>query len=175
MKKRKRMTIFRPKYSKSEVSQRFNLKKLLGYSPSEAQKKLFYELAVDKMVDRTTDGKDIDGNDFEPYTEDYADKKGVGESSVNLISSGAMLSAFEQAQRQRNVVKIKMEEGKETLKSYNHNVGDTLPKRTHFGFNSREDIEDILRRVDNINPDQNIDLVEVRNAISQIGGDFTGF
>jgi hypothetical protein len=63
----------KPKYSLKEVSQKFNLKKLLGYEPSEKQKELFYELAVDKMVDRTTSGIDIDGKKFKPYTKEYAD------------------------------------------------------------------------------------------------------
>jgi len=33
----------------------------------------------------------------------------------------------------KNLVKIKIGEGVDTLKAYNHNVGDTLPKRTFFG------------------------------------------
>ena len=158
-----------PKYSKSEVSQRFNLKELLGYEPTEQQKKLFYEMVVDKMVQRTAGGKDINGSRFTPYSEKYAEKKGVSITSVDLILNGDMLSSFEESQVQKNVVKVKMAEGTETLKSYNHNVGDTLPKRTFFGVRSEEDIASIIRKVhrakDQTREENRMTLADIRDAI----------
>jgi hypothetical protein len=175
-----------PKYSKREVSQKFNLKELLGYEPTEEQKKLFYELAVDKMVNRTADGKDINGQKFTRYSEKYAKKKGVSRDSVDLILSGDMLSSFEDSRERKNIIKIKVEEGKETLKSYNHNVGDTLPERTYFGFNNDKDLKSVVSTVDSIkdmepqtkreaSAEKKETMLDLRDAINSLSASFKGF
>jgi hypothetical protein len=167
-----------PKYSKKEVSQRFNLKELLGYEPSEDQKKLFYELAVDAMAQRTLNGSDIDGRSFKPYSPEYAKSKGVSVNSVDLVLTGEMLSSFEESQGQKNVVKIKIQDGDNTLKAYNHNVGDTLPKRLFFGL---KDVGKIVKRVDSLKEDtrqerkQKIDLAAIRSALNDIRIETEGF
>ena len=177
--------INKPKYSKDEISQRFNLKELLGYEPSEEQKKAFYELAVDKMVQRTADGKDISGKKFTQYSEEYANFKGVSRSSVDLILSGDMLSSFEESQAQKNIVKIKIAED-QTLKAYNHNVGDTLPKRTFFGLLDESSVSRILKQVDSLESrrqsgdtkatkEKSFNLADLRDAINVISADFGGF
>lgn len=172
------VAVNRPKYSKSEVSQRFNLKELLGYEPTEVQKKLFYELAVDAMAQRTLNGDDINGSSFTPYSEDYAKKKGVSKESVDLVLSGEMLSSFEDAQTQKNIVKIKIAEGENTLKAYNHNVGDTLPKRQFFGLN---DVDSIVKKVKSVKdaprPEkkERVDLASIRDAIKGITISTEGF
>lgn len=172
--------LFKPKYSKKEVSQRFNLKELLGYTPSEQQKRVFYDLIVDKMVERTANGKDISGRNFTPYSANYAERKGVSRNSVDLILTGEMLNSFEESQRQRNVVKVKVSEGENTLKSYNHNVGDTLPRRTYFGFQNEGDLQDVVSQVDQLEPraqeeDRGISLADLRAAVTAINLDFEGF
>lgn len=176
-----------PKYSKSEVSQRFNLKELLGYEPSERQKKLFYDLAINKMVQRTANGNDIDGGEFQPYSPQYAKKKGVSVNAVDLILTGGMLESFEDSQtRQKNILKIKVASGEQTLKSYNHNVGDTLPKRTYFGFNDPSDLEDIVSRVNQERGQEStrkaqesqqrpMTMADLREAVNVIDLDFEGF
>ena len=167
-----------PKYTKREVSQRFNLKELLGHEPSEDQKKLFYELAVDSMAQRTLNGDDINGSTFTPYSEDYAKKKGVSRNSVDLVLTGEMLSSFEESQVQKNVVKIKIAEGDNTLKAYNHNVGDTLPKRQFFGLN---DVDSIIKKVKSLKNDtkaerkEKIDLASIRSALNDITISTEGF
>ena len=168
-----------PKYSKKEVSQTFNLKKLLGYEPSERQKEAFFELAVNKMVDRTTSGKDIDNRKFTKYSKEYAEKKGVSRTSVDLVLDGNMLSSFEQSKQQKNLIKIKMQEGKETLKAFNHNVGDTLPQRQFFGFKDEKQIKDVLKQVDSIKEtgrESALNLAELRAAVAAtIDIEFGGF
>lgn len=116
-------------------------------TPSEDQKKLFYELAVDNIVKRTTSGKDIDGSKFTKYSKEYAKKKGVPRSSVDLVLEGDMLRSFEDSDSTGNIVKISMEEGDQTLKAYNHNVGDTLPARTFFGIKKESEMNRIVRQV----------------------------
>ena len=167
--------VFDPKYSKKEVSQKFNLKKLLGYEPSDYQKELFFELVAERIVERTAGGDDIDGDKFEPYTKDYADKKGVARSSVDLILNGDMLQSFE-PDITKNMVKIKISEGVETLKAYNHCVGDTMPvARTFFGIKNEDELRRILGKVNKEKPgkekqtdmEQAINLAELRKAIRE--------
>ena len=144
----------KPKYSKSEVSQEFNLKELLGYSPTNDQKELFYDLVVEKMVERTTSGKDIDNRKFTQYSPEYAKMKGVSRKSVDLVLNGDMLSSFEESSTSNpDIVKIMVKDSKdgvETLKSYNHNTGDTVPARTYFGINGEKDIDSVISEVDSI-------------------------
>lgn len=172
-----------PKYSKKEVSQRFNLKELLGYEPSEEQKRLFYELAVDRMVERTLRGKDINNEDFTPYSPEYADRKGVSVNSVDMTLTGEMLSSFEESQKQKNVVKIKLAEGDETLKGFNHNVGDTLPKRQFFGLLDERSINSIKKEVDRAKRQERQEeerqerttLLDIREALRSISITAEGF
>jgi hypothetical protein len=179
----------RPKYTKSEVSQKFNLKKLLGYSPTEQQKEAFLELVLDTIVDRTTSGSDINGNQFTQYSEQYAERKGVSLNAVDLVLEGDMLNSIEK-EAQKNVVKIKMKPGVETLKAYNHNIGDTLPIRTFFGVTREDEISQIIGLIDNLGPESRQreedqaeeaaparqTMADLRRAIEEeIGIDFEGF
>ena len=174
------MKIHKKIQSTKKVAQKFNLKDLLGYKPSEAQKELFFNLAVDKMVNRTASGRDISGRSFTPYSESYAEKKGVSRNSVDLILTGDMLGSFESSSTQPNMVEIKIE-GEEAPKAYNHDVGDTLPRREFFGFNSEDDLADVVREVDSIRGDTTqdrgvLDLVALRRAVQEtISVEFEGF
>lgn len=178
------MSFNQPKYSKKEVSQKFNLKELLGYEPSDEQKRAFYELAVNKMADRTLGGEDINGKEFKPYSEEYAKTKGVSRDSVDMVLTGDMITSFEQSLERKNLIKIKVGEGENTLKAYNHNVGDTLPKRTFFGFKSKKDLEDVISEVDQLKSRrqqqqeearETIDLAAIRNALRLINIETEGF
>jgi hypothetical protein len=168
------------KLTLKEVSQTFNLKELLGYEPSDRQRRLFYDLAVDKIVERTSSGKDVNGGKFEKYSKAYAEKKGVSRGSVDLILEGTMLSSFEESQgRQKGLVKIKMEEGVETKKAYNHCTGDTLPKRDFFGITKESELKQILREVDGAaeagaKAEKKIDLAALRRAVAAITLDTNG-
>lgn len=172
-----------PKYSKREVSQKFNLKQLLGYEPSERQKDLFFELAVNKMVQRTAQGNDINGKKFTQYSKEYAQTKGVSRSAVDLILKGDMLDSNKKETKQKNMLKIKVKEGVETLKSYNHNVGDKLPTRTYFGFKNEKDLSDVIDEVDSRKTAETSspgvllrDLALLRQTINEtVDVNFTGF
>lgn len=188
--------------SKDEIYQKFNLKRLLGENPTPDQKELFFELAVEKMVDRTVEGNDIKGTKFKRYSEKYAAKKGVSRDSVDMVLEGDMLDGFDNEAGTPSTVTIAMKES-ELLKSYNHLKGDTLPKRDFFGFKSEDDIKDILKEVKKIAPKktskkkveretvemleretnemfqseavQSYDLAELRAAVNEIDLDFGEF
>jgi hypothetical protein len=83
--------------TESQISQTFNLEDLLGKKPSERQKEVFFELAVDKIVDRTVDGDDVRKRKFKKYEQEYADRKGVDVTSVDLVLSGDMLNSFDES------------------------------------------------------------------------------
>jgi len=169
------------KLTKSEVSQKFNLKELLGYEPSNRQKKLFFDLAVDKMVERTVNGRDIDNRKFKPYTKSYAEFKGVSRGSVDLVLSGDMLNSFEDSQtKQKNIIKIAIEE-EQTGKahgnitgSYGKKSGDKSKARDFFGFKDKKQLSDVLKEVDSLKGESPLreigvdNLAALRAAISEI-------
>lgn len=130
----------KPEYSLDEVSQTFNLKELLNREPTEADKSEFLERAVDLIVERTQSGKPLGGHgsQFEKYSEKYAEWKGVSVNEVDLTLEQDMLDSIEGEDLGAGEIKIKVGEGLETKKAYNHNVGDTLPKRTFFGLTQKE-------------------------------------
>lgn len=112
---------------------------MLGKTPTELQRKQFKELIVERIVSRTLNGEDINGETFTKYSEAYAKKKGVDPESVDLFLEGDMLSSIDEIEgRQPNMVKIAVVGKNENLKAYNSNIGDTLPQRTFFGVNDDE-------------------------------------
>lgn len=187
----------RRKISENEIYQSFNLKTLLGETPSQAQKELFYELAVEKMVDRTVSGNDINGSKFKPYSPAYADYKGVDVNSVDLVLAGDMLDGFKEGST-KDIVRIEMQSD-QTEKAYGHISGMKGHKtitngkvRDFFGFKKESDIKDIIKEVKSIGdkkqpapapPDEPIeretvdmlDLSELRAAVNEIDLDFGDF
>lgn len=127
----------RPKFSLTEVSQEINLAELLGRLPTDTEKEAFISEAINLIIERTQSGVDRNGKTFKPYSKDYANFKGVSTSDVDLTLMGDMLSAVDGTSEGDNVVLL-INDTTETLKAYNHNVGDTLPKRAFFGITQDE-------------------------------------
>lgn len=172
----------RRRISKSEISQSFDLKKLLDQDKvSKEQKDLFYDLVVDKMLDRTLSGEDVNGSRFKQYSEKYADFKGVSRNSVDMTLKGDMLDAIKKDIK-GNRVRIVIDDSDEVLKSFNHLTGDTLPKRDFFGFKNEDDLDDIVREVKRLAQDdeqpqqqpqqqpetERVDLAELRAAVQSV-------
>jgi len=109
---------------------------------------------IDIIVDRTRDGKDIDGKTFKnKYDDDYVasdEFKAFGKSKndVNMTLEGNMLADIQVLEITDRDIIIGHEDETETAKSYNHNVGDTLPKRAFFGVTDSE-IEGVLATYQN--------------------------
>lgn len=177
------MKLRRKKISKNEISQVFDLEKILGYTPSTRQKEVFFELAVDKMVDRTLSGKDINNKDFPSYTKEYADFKGVTRSSVDLVLSGDMLDSFVE-NKTNSKVEIKITEN-QTGKAHGNISGSYgKPKpvkskaRDFFGFKNTDDLQDVIDKVDDLKDTEQesiIDLAELRAAVAALSIDIEGF
>lgn len=126
--------------SLSELSQEIDLKDYLGRKPSAKEKKLFAELAIDTIENRTLDGQTINGGKFKKYSKAYAELKGVTRDSVDMFLKGDMLENIDRrsSKEKAGTVFIQMKKGKETKKAFNHQSGDTLPKREFFGVTDKE-------------------------------------
>lgn len=124
-------------YELDETSQEVDLEKLLGRKPNRVENELFVNLAIETIIGRTQSGVDINGRDFADYSEKYAQKKGVDESDVDMTLLGDMLLSIKRF-KGREKLTFGIDNDKEAKKSFNHNTGDTLKKRTFFGLTKGE-------------------------------------
>lgn len=145
------------KIAKGEVSQTINLRTLFGRNVSEDEKQRFVSEAVNRIIQRTQDGKSIDNKNFIRYTKDYAKEKGVSRSSVDLTLFGDMLLSINSENQRRNVVKLQIDESQQAIKAYAHSTGyeghphiKNGPKRDFFGLSDEEaqSIADSVKRGD---------------------------
>lgn len=164
----------RPRLSLTEVSQEINLSELLGREANDIEKEAFIDEAINLIIERTQSGVDINGKSFRPYSEDYADFKGVSRGDVDMTYKGDMLLALDGMIDSDKVVLFVNDET-ETLKSYNHNVGDTLPKRKFFGLTPAE-AELIAAKVETpselarIAEERQFDIDEILKGIGLVSG-----
>ena len=126
----------KPKYSLSDVSQEIDLEEVLGRVPSDVEARQFIDDAINLIIERTQSGEDINGKAFKQYSKDYAEIKGVSRGDVDLTFFGDMLAGIN-GENEGATVKLFMEPD-QVPKAYNHNVGDTLPRRTFFGLTNSE-------------------------------------
>lgn len=134
------------KLSEDEVSQTIDLKELFGVSVigSEGLKQAIGGAIIDKIVNRTESGVGVDGKKLKaPYSKDYSeslDFKAFGKSKnkVNMTLTGQMLGSLDIVESKGNSIKIGWDDSEENAKAYNHNTGDTVPKRPFFGVTEKE-------------------------------------
>ena len=85
---------------------------------------------------------------------------------------GDMLDSIEPVKQTTNTVTFGILENEEALKSYNHNTGDTLPKREFFGITKAE-AERIAKNIADRGPveeeDRGFTLAELRDALASLG------
>lgn len=140
------MELEKPKIEKKEVSQKFNLKKLfdVDFSQNPDLKDQIGQAIIDRIVDRTAEGKAIGGvKDLKgPYSKAYKDSDAYSDhgktGKVNMELTGRMMDDIDIIAETTNTIKVGFEERKEILKAYNHNRGDTVTKRPFFGINKTE-------------------------------------
>ena len=129
---------------KEEISQTLNLDKIFNADLSERTdlKARIAQEAIDIILNRTKSSKDIHGSRFDSYDEDYKesfDFKVAGKSNkVNMELSGGMMADLGVINIEGNEIKIGFRDETEKLKAFNHNTGDTVPKREFFGLNDKE-------------------------------------
>lgn len=139
---------------KSKVSQTIDLKELFGISlrGRDELKQAIGQAMIDKIIKRTESGKAIGGKKDlkKPYSKSYAnslDFKAFGKSknNVNMKLTGDMLGSIDITEVSGNKITIGFDGEEENAKAYNHNVGDTVPKRPFFGLNKSE-LADVKRQ-----------------------------
>lgn len=97
--------------------------------PSAIKKEIGNLIVEEIMNDLENKISPVDGSKFEPLSEKYAKFKKieVGNKDPNLELYGDLKAAI-LSRSTRDGVEIYIK-GKETPKAFNHNVGDTVPKR----------------------------------------------
>lgn len=112
--------------------------KLLGKSRgiTDQEKEDLAYAVIDTIVDRTRSGKSVTGRSFKKLSKAYADLK--GSSKVNLTLDGDMLDELDIQRVKGNKIKIGWNDTLQSNKAFNHDTGDTLPKRSFFDLTEGE-------------------------------------
>ena len=143
------MTV-KAKGDKSEYYLDVDLEKDMGINipMTDAASREVGRAIIDAIISRTRDqGRPLTGGKFADYSEAYAKKKGVGVSDVDLTLFGDMLDSLSVTGISGKKIRIESDDPFQTPKMFNHNTGDTLPKREFFGILSTEleNIKDSMR------------------------------
>lgn len=133
-----------------EVSQTVDLKDLFGASltGNEALKQKIGQAMIDKIISRTESGTSVDGKNLKsPYSKRYAESDdfkawGKTKRDINMKLTGQMLGTLDILETGGSKIVIGWSDKTENAKAYNHNTGDTVPKRNFFGLN-KKDLEEI--------------------------------
>lgn len=135
------------KLSIDEVSQKIDLSKEAGVDLSR-DPNLVNQIGqeiIDYMLERTANGRGIGGVKLKsPYSKAYADSPefkayGKTKNEVNMALTGDMLGSIDITNDSPDKLIIAIDgTDTDTKKAYNHNVGDTLPKRPFFGIDQSE-------------------------------------
>lgn len=141
--------------SKQELSQTLNLKEIFGhdFSRQGRLKEAIAQVVIDHITKRTERGKAVGGrrNLKAPYSREYQDSlefKAAGKSpnTVNMTLTGDMLRSIDVLESKGNTIKIGIDDSFEAPKAFNHQTGDTVPKRDFFGLN-QTDLRAITREL----------------------------
>jgi hypothetical protein len=124
-------------------------------SITSSDKKKFLNQAgqylVDSMLNSIADGiSPVKGQGpFKKLSKHYADEEKGGDRTSNMDDHGSMLNALTY-----KIVGNKLEIGifdkDQAIKSYNHNVGDTLPKRQFIPNEGQSLLSDIMKGIGDI-------------------------
>jgi len=136
------------------VSQKINLKEEFGidFRGKDALKEALGQAIIDRIVERSQSGNGMSFNSNgsgkpvklkSPYSDTYEESlefKAAGKSKndVNMTLTGDMLGLIDIVNVKGNTIEIGWDDETENAKSYNHSVGDTVPKRPFFGVNKAE-------------------------------------
>lgn len=130
---------------RNRIRQTINLGELLDvdFTGQSGLRLAIAQRVLDHIRDRTQDGRDVDGNSFAGYSEDYINSAefiltGKSASEVNMTLTGQMLSSMDVLSEGPNTIVIGIDDPTQAPKAYNHNVGDTVPRRAFFGVREGE-------------------------------------
>ena len=131
------------KISESEINQKIDLSEFYNREPDPRELFDFSEAAIELIIGRSQKGIDINGDEFPDYSPQYADKKGVSVSEVDLTLFGEMLLGI-QGDSEGSSVVLSMEKSQAgkahgNIKgSYGQPTGDKNKARDFFGLSEKE-------------------------------------
>lgn len=167
--------------SDEEMSQEIDAKRYLGKDASDDQVRLFAELAIEQINQRTLDGKTIHGGKFKKYSEEYAAKKGVSRDAVDLFLDGDMLDSvtYDDDALTSKKIKLFIDDELDTKKGFAHHYGDGQKKRPWFGITTqearrladavKEEIQTEQKQEQRQEQSTTFTLAELRAALKQLG------
>ena len=135
--------------TKKKFHQRINLASLLGETPTNKQKKIFVNLAIEFIQTRCLDTVDAGRVNFKPYTEAYAERKGVTQDSVDMFLEGDMFDAMgrdKQLEGEDDAI-IAVKGQKEITKAFVHQTGEGKQKKRQWFGLTEDDAIAIARQV----------------------------
>lgn len=163
------------KLSQDEVSQTIDLKEVFGVSltGNEALKQVIGQALIDRIIQRTESNKSVTGGQLKKYSKEYIESdefkafdKSAGD--VNMKLTGDMLGTLDIIDSSGSKIKLGWDDSTQNAKAYNHNVGDTVPKRAFFGV-TKSDIDSVKREfADEVNSSAKqlqSELDSIRSAI----------
>jgi len=131
--------------SKDDIRLKINMKDILGRNlPNDSDViDAIGQKAIDMIIERTQDGKALNGRNFTPkYSDEYKasdEFKAFGKTNkVNMTLTGDMLGLMDVVKSTRNTFDIGWDDAEENAKAFNHNTGDTVHKRPFFGLQKQE-------------------------------------
>lgn len=161
------MAYKKPEFSLERSRQEIDLTDYFPVDLSETAKKKFGELLIERMIERTQDGKSFYSRNFRQYTKQYAERKGVSIGDVDMTDTGDMLLSIKPGSEGRDKLILEISDSLQAKKSYNHNTGDTLPKRTFFGVQDKE-IREIAKQVLSEIPSENVTKIGVTKSLNRL-------
>jgi len=134
-----------PKATLEKVSQTIDLNEIVGSDISKDEKLVtkIGQSIIDYIGQRVEDGLGYGRKKLKsPYSKAYASSldftaAGKSKNHVNMRLSGDMLAAIDITETNGAKVTIAIE-GDQAPKAFNHQTGDTLPKREFFGVTKDE-------------------------------------
>lgn len=102
---------------------------------------------ADVIRTRTRDQQSpLTGGAFARYSDEYAEKKGVSPTEVDLTLLGDMLDSITVTDVFTDRIVLGFDDTNQVPKAYNHHTGDTVPARPFFGL-TRDEIDDVKRNL----------------------------
>lgn len=167
-----------PKATLDKVSQTINLNEVVGSDISSDEKLVskIGQAIIDYMDQRVEDGLGYGRKKLKsPYSKSYASSlnftaAGKSKNHVNMRLSGDMMSSIDLLDTSGAEITLGIE-GSEAPKAFNHQTGDTVPKREFFGVTKDEIKKYVLDQFkDDINAKKVTSVSEQNKLIGAVRG-----
>lgn len=169
----------KPKVTLEEVSQQIDLNKLVGSDISEDEQLVLKigQKIIDYIEERVDDGLGYGRTKLKsPYSDAYANSlnfkaAGKSQSDVNMKLSGDMMASIDIIEVNGSKITIGIDDPDQVPKAFNHQTGDTVPKRPFFGVTNDELKQYVLSEFkDEIRAKRTTSAEEQSRLISAIRG-----